>query len=183
MSQVVRTPVHVDKLRHRRNIEERLIVRFPGAYRVLAAAMMRLSPRSRLRRMMLRRNTLSGWAAFSRGDLDLMLVRYAPDYEFEPASELVAVGMLPAYRGHSGLRSVVRDGSVAWEQMVATPSEIVDADEQVVVLGTYRTRGGLSGIEFETPYAATYQVEGGLVVRERTFASWEAGLRAAGIEE
>jgi len=133
--------------------------------------------------MMLRRNTVSGWAAFSRGDLDLMLVRYAPDYEFEPASELVAVGMLPAYRGHSGLRSVVRDGSVAWEQMVATPSEIVDADEQLVVLGTYRTRGGLSGIEFETPYAAIYQVEGGLIVREQTFASWEAGLRAAGIED
>jgi hypothetical protein len=28
-----------------------------------------------------------------------------------------------------------------------------------------------------------YHVEGGLIVREQQFASWDAGLRAAGVEE
>ena len=60
------------------------MVRFPSLYQRLAALVQRLfSPRSRLRRAILRRGLLSGWAAFSRRDFELTLVRYAPNLEVE----------------------------------------------------------------------------------------------------
>ena len=56
--------------RRSRNLEERLMVRFPALFRRLFAfAQRRLTnPRSRLRRALVRRANISGWAAFSRRD-------------------------------------------------------------------------------------------------------------------
>src|SRR2546426_8902377 len=52
-----------------RNLEERLIVRFPGLFRRLSALIYRrLSRDSRLRRALLRRQVVSGWAAVNRRD-------------------------------------------------------------------------------------------------------------------
>ena len=57
------------------------MVLFPGLWKRQARLFLGLSPRSRLRRALLRRAVVSGWAAFNRGDYELMLVRYAPDVE------------------------------------------------------------------------------------------------------
>src|SRR5438094_494709 len=51
--------------------------------RLEVALVQRLSPRSRMRRALLRRVFISGWAAFNRRDFKLMLGHYAPDVEFE----------------------------------------------------------------------------------------------------
>jgi hypothetical protein len=84
MRNVVVTPVRYGGPRRSRNLEERVMVRFPGAWRALAALGLRLlSPRSRLRRVSLRRQVVSGWDAVSRRDFELMLVRYARDVEVE----------------------------------------------------------------------------------------------------
>src|SRR5205823_5652340 len=105
MADVVRTPIGPDaRLPTRRTLDERLFVRWPGAFVALARAVFRLPPRSRLRRALLRRSVVSGWGAFTRGDLDLMLVRFAPDYHFEPPREWLAAGMRSVYQGHAGVR-------------------------------------------------------------------------------
>ena len=134
MSQVARTRFQGDVLRRRRNLEDRLNLQFQGAYRALAAAVMRLSPRSRLRRTLLKRQVVSGWAAFSRDDLDLVLVRYAPDYQFEAAPQLVGVGIPSGWRGHSGLRGAVEEMKLSWARIDQAPSELVDAGNPLVVL-------------------------------------------------
>jgi hypothetical protein len=101
MAGVVRTPIGPDaRLPTRRTLDDRLFVRWPGVYAALSRAVLRLPPRSRLRCALLRRIVLSGWAAWTRGDLDQMLVRYAPDYRFEPLHEIVAAGMRNSYHGH-----------------------------------------------------------------------------------
>jgi hypothetical protein len=47
--------------RRTRTLDERLMVRFPGAYRVIAAFVWRwLRPRSQVRRALLRRQQISG---------------------------------------------------------------------------------------------------------------------------
>src|SRR5436853_3027032 len=105
MREIVRTPIGPDaRLPTRRTFEERIMVRWPGLYAVSARAVQALPPRSRLRRALLRRNALIGWGAWVRGDLDLNVVRFAPDYHYEPASEWVVAGMPSSYRGHAGLR-------------------------------------------------------------------------------
>jgi hypothetical protein len=79
MQDVVATPLQYSGPRSSRNLEERIIVRFPRTWRALSALVQRrLSPRSRVRRALLRRNVVSGWNASSRRDYELLLVRYAP---------------------------------------------------------------------------------------------------------
>src|SRR3989442_11157543 len=135
MAEAVRIPISPDaRLPTRRTLDERLYVRGPGAYAVLSRAVLRLPPRSRLRRALLRRSVLSGWAAWDRGDLDLMLVRYAPDFRFEPIHEMVAAGMRDSYHGHAGYREVAADWREAWERTDLFPQEIIDAGNPVVIL-------------------------------------------------
>jgi ketosteroid isomerase-like protein len=181
MAGVVRTPIGPDaRLPSRRTLDERLFVRWPGAYAAFARALLRLPARSRLRRALLRRSVLSGWAAWARGDLDLMLVRYAPDVRFEPLHEIVAAGMRDSYHGHAGMREVAADMLEAWERMDTFPQEIIDAGNPVVILGRLHLRARGSGIEFDTPVGQVVWAERGLVVRDH-FNNWDEALRVAGI--
>src|SRR5207245_2356930 len=88
VTEVVRTPIGPDaRLTTRRTLEERLMVLWPSAWAALSRALRLLPPRSRFRRALLRRNALSGWGAWVRGDLDLCLVRFAPNYHCEAPHE------------------------------------------------------------------------------------------------
>src|SRR5687768_3842845 len=98
MAEVVRMQIGRDaRLPTRRTFDERLIVRWPDAYAALARSFTRLPPRSRLRRVFLRRNALSGWGAWVRGDLDLCLVRFASDYHYDAPREWLIAGMPSVY--------------------------------------------------------------------------------------
>jgi hypothetical protein len=81
MAGAVRTPIGPDaRLPTRRTLDERLFVRWPGVWPALSRAGQALPPRSRLRRAGLLRSALSGWGAWVRGDLDLVLVRFSPNF-------------------------------------------------------------------------------------------------------
>ena len=102
MTAAVRTSIDPDsRLPERRTWDERVIVRWPGAYALFSRAVMVLPPRSRLSRWLLCRSALSSWGAWVRGDLDLVLVRFAPDLEYAPPREWQAAGMRSVYRGHT----------------------------------------------------------------------------------
>ena len=161
-------------------MEDRLFVRWPGAYAALARAVQLLPPRSRLRRALVRHTVLSGWEAFVRGDLDLILVRYAPECHLEPPHEWTAAGMRSSYRGHAGWREWAADWFEAWERMEMTSLEIVEAANPVVVLGRVHQRARKSGIELDSPYGSVYWTERGLIVRESHFVDLDETLRAAG---
>jgi hypothetical protein len=103
MVELVRTAIGSDaRLPTRRTFDERLMVRWPGAWAALSRALTRLPPRSRLRRALLRRNALSGWGAWVRGDLDLCIVRLSPDRHYDAPPEWLIAGMPTVYRGHAG---------------------------------------------------------------------------------
>jgi ketosteroid isomerase-like protein len=182
MAEAARPPIGPGtSLRSGRPFEDRLFVRWPGAWAALARAGARLPPRSRLRRALVQRTLLSGWKAFVRGDLDLILVRYAPDCHLEPPREWTAAGMRSSYRGHAGWREWAADWFEAWERMELTSLEIVEAGNPVVVLGQVHQRARESGIELDSPYGSVYWAERGLIVRERHFVDLDETLRAAGI--
>ena len=166
-----------------RNLEERLMVRFPGAYRALAALLLQLlEPRSRLRRAMLRRQMVSAYAAANRRDFELMLVRYALDVEFEYDPDFEALGLGGAYVGHDGMRRFLEVWGEAWERWEVLPVLILDLGERFVALGRVRVPGTASGLELEREFAQLLTTRGGLVVHEREFLAWEKGLRAAGLD-
>jgi ketosteroid isomerase-like protein len=174
---------HSGPPRRSRNLEERLLVRFPAAWRALAALVLRLfSPRSRLRRAMLRRAVVSGSDAFSRLDLELVLVRYAPnvEYEFDPQFEALGIG--GTFRGHEGMLELIEAFGEAWGQREVRPMLILDLDDRALILGTLRLPGTASGLEFESEYAQLLTPRGGRVAHEQDFLAWDRGLGAAGLE-
>ena len=160
------------------------MVRFPGAWRALAVLGQRLlTPRSRLRRVLLRRNIVSGWDAASRRDFELMLVRYAPDVEIEFDPEFEPLGMGGTFRGHDGLLKMTQMfGEDAWEGWDLRPATVLDLGDQVLVLGIFRMSGTASGLKFEREWAHVLTTRAGLVVREQEFFGWDNGLRAAGLD-
>jgi ketosteroid isomerase-like protein len=184
MANVVVTRVQRGGPRRRsRNLEERLIVRFPGAYRALAVLVQRLlSPRSRLRRALLRRHVVSGWDAAIRRDFDLMVVRYAPDVETKFDPEFEALGLGGTFRGREGLVRMIQAFGEAWELWELLPATVLDLGDRVLVLGSFRMPGTASGMEFTREFAQLVTFRGGLVQHEQVFFAWDKGLRAAGLD-
>ncbi|MFL5884045.1 MAG: nuclear transport factor 2 family protein, partial [Thermoleophilaceae bacterium] len=128
MAEAVRTPIDPEvQLPTRRTFTERLVVRFPGLFTAASRAGQWLPPRSRLRRAAVVQQALSGWGAWVRGDLDLCLVRFAPDYRYDPPKEWLVAGMPDVYHGHAGMRQWAADLHEAWELLDHTPLELVDA--------------------------------------------------------
>jgi ketosteroid isomerase-like protein len=169
--------------RRSRNLEERLMVRFPGVYRALAMLVWyRLSSRSPLRRALLRRQLISAYAAASRRDYELMLVRYARDVEFEYEPEFEPLGLSGTYRGHDGFLKFLEVWGEAWEEWEVWPAAVVDMGDRCLALAHNRLPGTASGLELGGEFAQLLTVTRGLVAYEREFLSWEKGLRAAGLD-
>jgi hypothetical protein len=169
--------------RRERDLVERLMVRFPDAYRHLAAwVFLRLSPRSRVRRALLRRSLISAWDAFYRRDFELILVRYAPDVEYEFGPGLQTLGLGGVFRGHEGMLEAFGKQAEAWESWELEPSYIVDLGDRVLSLGFNRSRARASGVTLEQEFAVLMTVQDALIVRNQNFFSWEECLRAAGLD-
>jgi ketosteroid isomerase-like protein len=182
MSDVVRTSIGRDaRLPERRTLDERVMVRWPEVYAAVSRATLALPPRSRLRRSLLRRSGLSGWGAWIRGDLDLVLVRFAPDFRYEPPREWHAAGMQRVYRGHAGLREWTAEMRDAWEWIENRPLEIVDAGDVIVFINHVQLRARGSGVEFDSRYGFVITMQKGLIVREQDFSDVAEALRTAGV--
>lgn len=181
---IVVTPVQISgPSRRRRTLDERLMVRFPGGYRALAALGLRLlRPRSRLRRALLRRQFVSAYAAASRRDFELMFVRYADDIDVEFDPELERLGITGPFGGHDGFFRLIETFGEAWERWELRPDVVLDLGDRLVGLGHFRLPGTSSGVELESEFAQVLVFRGGLAVREQEFLSWDRGLRAAGLD-
>jgi ketosteroid isomerase-like protein len=164
--------------RKRRTFDERLAVRWPRLYRRFAPAFERMPPRSRIRRFFLRRGVLSAWGAWSRGDLDLVLVRYAPDVVLDAVPNMLAAGMARTYEGHSGIRRLSADWGEAWEQMEVVPREVLDFGDCALMSGRGRVQARGFDIAFEYDVYSVVRWEHGLIVRHRDFTDREEALRA-----
>ena len=121
------------------------------------------------------------FAAWNEGDLDGFLATVHPDIVFEPS------GLFPdlttSYAGHDGVREFWRDFVGPWESMRMEFTEVRElGDDEVVARVLFRGRGR-GGIEVEQDFGQHYQIEGGLLHRMRSYASWEEALAAAGAGE
>ena len=160
------------------------MVRFPGVYRALAALGQRLlSPRSRLRRAYLRRTALSAYDAATRRDDELVLVRYAPDFEVEFDPDFEPLGLGGTFRGHDGFVRMIDMFTEPWSKSEFEPVAVIDmGDGRFVGLNRIRVLGIGSGVELERDFVQFVTVRDGLIARDREFLSWEKGLRAAGLD-
>jgi hypothetical protein len=86
----------------RRSFDQRVFVRFPGFYRLLAAAFLRLPPRSRLRRLMLARSMRLAYAAANPRDFDLVLVGWDSESAYRPSGDPMPPDLEAAFHGRDG---------------------------------------------------------------------------------
>jgi ketosteroid isomerase-like protein len=172
-----------EKASQRGSLDERLFVRFPALYRLLADAFMRLPPRSRLRRLMVARRVRQAYAAANRQDFDSVLVGWDPGSEYHPSADLMPPDLETVFHGREGYLQLWRYWLEAFEDIRWDPEEILDMGDQLLVGTQQRGHGSGSGVAVSRPVFQLFTFRQGLVVRQEDFLDRSRALEAAGLRE
>ena len=121
--------------------------------------------------------------ALKRRDVEAALAELDPDVEWHPAMAAALGGGATVYRGHEGMRELLRDMYEAFTEIDAEFSEIRDLGEQIVAIGRRRARGKASGAETETPLCYVMEFKNGKMIRVRSYLDPKEALEAAGLSE
>jgi ketosteroid isomerase-like protein len=86
------------------------------------------------------------------------------------------------YRGHDGLREVLRLWTESFDEYHWSQERLIDGDNDVVV-GLYFQRGRIKGVDswIDQPIGCVWRFRGELIARLDVFFSWEAAIDAAGV--
>jgi ketosteroid isomerase-like protein len=179
----VRIPlVFRDRRLKMRTLDERLTVRVPGLYRVLARRIIRWPLRSRLRRWMLKRRAVAGYHGMNRGDIEVLLAIYDPDVlvHFHTGGTMPP-DLTGEYRGHTGFRDLWARWSDSWEEFRFEPTEVIDLGEVMIIVVKIRGRGRASGLETETWLHEVFTFRDGLIVSQEDFLDEDSAFEAVGL--
>lgn len=121
--------------------------------------------------------------AYNRRDVEAALEEIDPELEFHSALQLMLGGEATVYRGHEGVRELVRDLDSAFAELQVGISEIRDLDERIVAIGPLRGRGKESGAQVEAPLGWMVEFKNGKMTRIRSSLDPKEALQAAGLQE
>jgi hypothetical protein len=173
-----------ERARQRRTLDQRLFVRSPAFYRLLAGAFMRLPPRSRLRRLIVARRVWQAYAAGNRRDFDVLLLGIDPGgYEYHPSPDLMPPDLETVFHGPDGYLQLWRYWLDAFEDIRWDPEEILDFGDRFLVTAQQRGHGSGSGVAVSEPVFQVFTLRRGLVVRQEDFRERSKALEAAGLSE
>jgi ketosteroid isomerase-like protein len=181
-ARIARPPLS-DRASQRRTLDERLFVRFPAVYRLLAAAMTRLPARSRLRRSIVAHRVWRAYAAANRRDFDLVLVGWDPESEYHPSGDLMPPDLEPVFYGHDGYRKLWRYWLDAFDDIRWDPEEVLDFGDRLLVTAQQGGHGSGSGVAVNEPVFQLFTLRRGLVFRQEDFLDRTKALEAAGLSE
>jgi ketosteroid isomerase-like protein len=168
-----------DRSRRGRTLDQRVYVRFPALYRVLARGIMRLSPQSRIRRLMVARSMALAYAAFNRRDFAVVLVGHDPEIEYRPSRDLTPPDFDAVFHGREGFLRLWRYWLDAFDDIRWEPEELLDLGEMFLVATQQRGRGSGSGVDVSEPVFQLYTLREGLVIRQEDFLALSEALDAA----
>jgi ketosteroid isomerase-like protein len=121
--------------------------------------------------------------AYRRRDIEAMLAELDPEVEWHPGLPAFLGGEATVYRGHDGIRELVRDLDEHFSEFNNEYSEIRDLGDQVLAFGHIRARGKASGAETVSPLAFLVESKDGKAIRVRTYLDPKDALEAAGLRE
>jgi ketosteroid isomerase-like protein len=124
------------------------------------------------------RRIWDAWDAAFSGEDYAFLAGLAPEVEWMP---LLAVLEGRVYRGHDGVREWLEELRHAWEVFEPIMEEFQDlGDGRYLVLGRWRVRARISGVELQTqPASWLIQVRERKVARLQTFTNRQEALEVA----
>ena len=124
-----------------------------------------------------------GVEACNRRGVEALLEGLDPEVEWHPALEVLLGGDATAYRGHEGVRELLRDTDETLGEIQVVFSKIQDLGDRIVAIGRLRIRGKESGAETESPVALVAELKSGKPIRIRTYLDPNEALQAAGLSE
>jgi ketosteroid isomerase-like protein len=124
-----------------------------------------------------------GLEAGNRGDVETLLEELDPEVEWHNALLALLRGEQAVFRGHDGVREMIRDLNEAFDEIHIEISEIRDLGDRLVAIGRTRARGKGSGVPTETPLALLTEVKNGKTISIRGYLDPKQALEAAGLSE
>ena len=124
-----------------------------------------------------------GLEAGNRGDVETLLEELDPEVEWHSALHALLGGEQTVFRGHDGVREMLRDLDEAFSEVQIEITEITDLGGRLVAIGRTRTRGRASGVATDTPLAFVTEVKNGKTLSIRAYLDPKQALEAAGLSE
>jgi uncharacterized protein len=87
------------------------------------------------------------------------------------------------YRGHEGIRALLRLTAEVFDDFRYEVDEMVDAGDSVVVLGRIHARGVQSGATGAQHGALLFEIRDGRIVAYRSYLHRDEALKAAGMSD
>ena len=116
--------------------------------------------------------------ALNRGDVDGMLDRMHPDFEWRPLESSPAAGGV--YRGREQVRRYVEDWLGTFDNLrldLEDPTEVAD---RVVAVVRGHGRGRASGLQLDTRFCQVWTIRGGTAVGMGEYATREQAMAELG---
>jgi ketosteroid isomerase-like protein len=183
----VQTSITVSTKADHRSLEERIMVRFPALFRLLALAWSRLSPDSWLRQRLNPYLLGRGYGAANRRDFEVLLLRLDPEIETQfdgsAATGLIAPDLLGVHRGHEGYVRVWQAVMEALEDARLVPEQVIDFGERLLVTGRTTEHGTSSGLAIDEPLFQLFTFRRGLVIQQTDFTDRDRALKASELRE
>ena len=119
------------------------------------------------------------FAAFARGDEDVLLSRLSDDFEVHDA---MVVEDTTGERGPEAMRRNLDRIAEAFERVTYEPTEFLDLGGRVLVRVAVRARGSSSALDLETEVAQLWTMRDEQATRLDVFPSWAEARRALGLD-
>ena len=116
-----------------------------------------------------------GLRRMNRGDLDGMLELLDPEVRWRAFPGPAGADL---YEGREGVRKFVGEWLEAWESFEQELLDVRVRGNWAIARAVIKTRGGISGIEFENEVTYLMERRGDKLVRMEMFQSYEEGLAA-----
>jgi ketosteroid isomerase-like protein len=124
------------------------------------------------------RHTYEAW---DRGDLQWLLDRVTPDFEFRTAHLFPDTEDI--YRGREGLERFWNTFRAPWETLLIEVERLEPiGDDQVLALLHFHGQGR-DGLEVTLEYANLFTIENGMAALIVGFGTWQEALEAVGLRE
>jgi ketosteroid isomerase-like protein len=124
-----------------------------------------------------------GLEAGNRGDVETLLQVLDPAVTWHSALHALLGGEATEYRGHDGIREMLRDLYDAFDDIHVEITEIRDPGDRLVAIGRTRARGKASGADVNTPIGFVTEFKNGKAISMRGYLDPKEALEAVGLRE